>query len=78
MRYVEIRPVHEDECQEMTAHQTETQILADGSLFVVFYAAKNIHSMALENRSLLRVPQNIKKQQCNRKANNTRRTKYYP
>jgi hypothetical protein len=40
MRYVKIRPVHKDKCQEMTAHQAETQIFADGSLFIVFYAVK--------------------------------------
>jgi hypothetical protein len=39
MRHVKIGPVHEDECQEMTAHQAETQVFADGSLLILFYAA---------------------------------------
>jgi predicted acetyltransferase len=39
MRYIKIRLVHEDECQEMTAHQAETQVLADGSLLIFLYTA---------------------------------------
>jgi hypothetical protein len=39
MWQVKIRPVDEDECKEMTAHQAETQVFADSSLLIFFYAA---------------------------------------